>query len=502
MARVRRVPTASGVTAIQIVWGKHKGALDVEHVGSAHNPLEAEILTRQAWDRINAGQDTLDRADETPSVVSLDGFRIVSSSSVRLWESLQAAWRACGFDSGRWRDDVFQKIVLTRCVEPTSKRDTIRVLGELGVRAPGYQTILDSLDRAQARDYRKHFEKACAAHVDIFALRLCLYDVTTLYWETDQADEFRIPGYSKERRLEPQILVGLLVTPSGCPLMVRTFEGNKAETQTIVPVLEEFKTTNALPTITVVADAGMMSQKNLAALEDAGYGFIIAGRIPRLPPVVDLWFHAHPGQVLADKQIFTTTHQGTKSHPRAWTEYFQYRADWARKNEHGIDKSVARAESLIATGPAATSKNKFITHTGGTLQLNEDLIASARQRAGIRSYMTNLTDPDPAFIIHTYHRLYNVEKSFRISKHDLAARPAYHWRRDRIETHITIVFAALAISRWIEATTSMSIKAFINATRPIRQVTLDINGNLATSENDIPPTIQTALTTIQKHAGD
>ena len=62
---------------------------------------------------------------------------------------------------------------------------------------------------------------------------LLLYDVSTLYFETDTGDGFREPGFSKERRLDPQITIGLLTDSSGFPLMVEAFEGNKAETATM-----------------------------------------------------------------------------------------------------------------------------------------------------------------------------------------------------------------------------------------------------------------------------
>jgi transposase len=55
-------------------------------------------------------------------------------------------------------------------------------------------------------------------------------------------------------------------------------------------------------------------------------------------------------------------------------------------------------------------------------------------------------DPTPEFVIDTYHRLFQIEKSFRMSKHDLRARPIYHHKRESIEAHLTIVFAALAIT--------------------------------------------------------
>ena len=75
-----------------------------------------------------------------------------------------------------------------------------------------------------------------------------LYDVSTLYFETDQGDGFREPGFSKERRLEPQITIGLLTGQDGFPLMVSAFEGNKAETKTMLPVIKAFMAAHRCPT--------------------------------------------------------------------------------------------------------------------------------------------------------------------------------------------------------------------------------------------------------------
>jgi hypothetical protein len=64
------------------------------------------------------------------------------------------------------------------------------------------------------------------------------------------------------------------------------------------------------------------------------------------------------------------------------------------------------------------------------------------------------------FVIDAYHRLFRVEQSFPMSKHDLQARPIYHHQCDSIEARLTIVFAALAVSRWIEHTTAWSTRKF------------------------------------------
>lgn len=93
---------------------------------------------------------------------------------------------------------------------------------------------------------------------------------TTLWFETDTGDGFREPGFSKERRLKPQITVGLLTDATGAPLMISGFEGNKAETRTMLPVIRRFVEAHGILDVTVVADAGMLSETNLKDIEDAG----------------------------------------------------------------------------------------------------------------------------------------------------------------------------------------------------------------------------------------
>jgi transposase len=72
--------------------------------------------------------------------------------------------------------------------------------------------------------------------------------------------------------------------------------------------------------------------------------------------------------------------------------------------------------------------------------------------------------PEPEFVIGAYHQLWRIEKAFRMSKHDLQARPIYHHKRESIEAHLSIVFAAMAVSHWIETQTGWSIKKFVTTT--------------------------------------
>ena len=485
--------TASGATAVQVVWSRRGGYAQVEHLGSAHDEVELTALRRAAQTRMHEGEVPLDLGLAAPTRSA--PFRVVSSRSARLIDAVESGWSALGFDHVV-DDKVFRLEVLARLVEPTSKRDSLRVLAELGVDwVPSYRTVKRCLVRVDQRGYRARLEAACVAHCGLQEFMFCLYDVTTLYWETDEADGFRKPGYSKERRLEPQILVGLLTDPAGFPLMARAFEGNKAETTTIAPVLDEFRAAHPGVGVTVVADAGMMSESNLVALERGGYRFIIGGRLPKVPAEVAVWREAHPGEQLADGQVFCSPRPATTRHARQWTVFYQYRAERARRNLHGIDESVRKAHKII-DGAASAKKNRFLKESGATRQIDQALVESARARAGIRSYTTNLDDPDPDHVISAYHQLWHVENTFRMSKHDLRARPAFHHMRERIEAHLTIVFAALAIGRWIETVTGVTLRFFLHTLRPIRQVVLDIAGTHVLGEDPLTADATTILTAI------
>ncbi|OHV05460.1 hypothetical protein C1Y40_04457 [Mycobacterium talmoniae] len=85
-----------------------------------------------------------------------------------------------------------------------------------------------------------------------------------------------------------------------------------------------------------------------------------------------------------------------------------------------------------------------------------------------------MTSKPATFIIEAYHRLWRIEKAFRMSKHNLAARPIYHRTRESIDAHLTIVFAAMAISHYIETHTGWSIKKFMRTTRRYRTVTIAV----------------------------
>jgi len=495
---VRTVKTASGARAVQIVYSSHRGSRDIEHIGSAHDDVELELLKAVALQRLAAGQGELDLGLQRAGAGG-GPLPIMSSRTGQLLDALEHGYRVLGLEKAAGGDEVFRDLVLARIIEPASKLDSLRVLEEAGVAPASYPTVNRRLPVYAKDSWRQRLSAACAANARLGRASLVLYDVSTLYFETDTGDGFREPGFSKERRLEPQITIGLLTDQSGFPLMVNVFEGNMAETKTMLPAIEAFMAAHRLPDVTVVADAGMVSEANQKDIEAAGLSFILGARIPFVPYVVNQWRREHPGEDLPDGRVFTQPRPGGPTGKlRDQVIYYQYRADRARRTLRGIDEQVAKAEKAVA-GKVPVKRNRFIQLDGGTRTVNRDLEAKARELAGLKGYVTNLqacpdgTPVTAEFVISAYHQLWQIEKAFRMSKHDLQARPIYHRKRDSIEAHLTIVFAALAVSRWIENQTGWSIRKFVKTARRYHTIEIQAGPHVITAADPLPDDLRQAL---------
>ena len=483
---MRKVKTASGATAVQIVHKRGKQRLGIDHIGSAHDQAELELLLQVAREQLAAGQDQLDLGWEPAGRPPAQAV-VQSTASTVLWDALSSVYDGLGFDV--LGDECFRQLVLARIVEPTSKLDSIRVLDGLGVAAPSLSTIKRTLPRINKGDYRDQLARACWDHVSTRGgVALVMYDVTTLYFEAENEDALRRVGMSKERRVDPQITVGLLVDRSGFPLDVHLFEGNKAETTTLLPVIEAFQARHQVKDMVVVADAGMLSASNLNALEDAGFWFIVAARQSKAPAELEGHFEAH-GNYLADDATFEVTRpMGVGKDRRDRRVVWHYLASRARRDRQTLNKQIERAEK-IAAGKAPVGKHRFVKLEGATKGVDWNLVERARAAEGFKGYVTNIdaaTLDGPA-VVAAYRDLWQVEASFRMAKSDLAARPIFHRTRDSIEAHLTVVFAALAIARTIQARTRITIKKFLQTLRPLQSAVI----NTGTQTITIPPAITT-----------
>lgn len=474
MAFIRKVKTKSGATAVQIAHkvGGHLSKL--EHLGSAHNPGELETLISLAKERLRGDQILL-----FPNQKNKLKIKLRQSSSNFLFQVLNRQYQKLGFS--QLKDPDFANLCIARIVEPTSKLDSLRVLSDLGINDLSKDRLYRCLQKVIKKDYRKTISQLCFSHVTSQNLNLVLYDVTTLYFEVQEEDSYRRPGLSKERRLEPQIVIGLLVDRSGFPLGIQSFEGNTAETKTILPVLEEFQKEHHLKKVTVVADAAMLSRINLETLVANDYHFVVGSRLTKIPYDIAQF---QKQKSLADNQIIDTKKDGYRI-------IYQYREKRARLDIKNIETQIAKAKRMV-NGAAPLKRNRFVSFESTKKILNQSLIDKAYTLAGIKGYVTNLNLP-PQEIINAYHQLFEVEASFRIAKSDLKARPIFLHKREAIEAHLTIVFTSLALSRRIKKLTGVSVKRIVNLLRPIRSGTIIINGTEYQAEPEIPRDIHNLL---------
>lgn len=169
-------------------------------------------------------------------------------------------------------------------VEPTSKTYSVPVLDELGAGAKQRSTFTRCLQRVNADSYRETIAGKCFNYSVATAwISLIVYDVTTLYFKAQKEDGLPEVGYSKERRINPQIVVGLIVDRTGCWLETGCFEGTKAETYTMIPIVEGFQNRPDVTDTVMVADAGMLSAANLKELDDAGLRSLVVSRQTKVP---------------------------------------------------------------------------------------------------------------------------------------------------------------------------------------------------------------------------
>lgn len=537
MAYVRKVRTASGAVAVQVARKDRGRVVIVAHVGSAHTDAELGILLDEARGIVAGEQHALDievperptrvedvadwrtstliRAPLIPAGEPVTSGRTAATNSRLLYDLLGAVYDWLGF--GAADDPVFRDLVIARIVEPTSKLDALRVLTDLGAQLVSYKTIDRHVRKIHAGGHRDAVAAKCFDYAgDCGGLSLLLYDVTTLYFEAENEDGLRKVGYSKERRVDPQIVVGLLVDRTGFPLEIGCFEGNTAETTTIVPIITSFLQRHQLAgtPLVVAADAGMLSGANLKALDELKLSFIVGSRVTKAPADLESHFHWN-GDIFTDGQLIDTVtprHGNTtvnntalraepvwdpEQHPGAWRAIWAYSAKRARRDRKTLAAQEARARAIIA-GEKKAKSARFVKTRGDDRSLDEATLARAQSLVGLKGYVTNVPAAamPAAEVIAKYHDLWHVEKSFRMSKTDLDARPMFNRMRDAIEAHLTIVFTALAVSHTIQARTGVSIAKVVKQLRPLRSATIAINGATQTFPPAIPAAQRKILTNL------
>lgn len=273
------------------------------------------------------------------------------------------------------------------------------------------------------------------------------YDVTTVYFESDNEDELRKTGFSKEgKHQNPQIVLGLLVSKNGYPLAYDIFEGNKFEGHTMLPIIDTFKSKYNLNQLIIIADSGLLSSNNIEELQLKNYEFILGARIKSESKSIK-------EKILALKLKNGDSEIIEKENLKLIITYSESRA---KKDKQNRERGLKKLEKQIKTGKLTKASinnrgyNKYLKLEGEIkVVIDKNKFKQDAKWDGLKGYITNAKLSKDE-ILENYNHLWQIEKAFRTAKTDLKIRPIYHRKKHRIEAHICLTFAAYKVYKELE----------------------------------------------------
>lgn len=473
---VRKKPNKSGVISIQVIEKRNGQSVLIKTIGSSSDDGEIARLYEQGKKYVSqyGGQQELCFEDEQSLVEkyfsSLQSFRLVGPELL-----LGKIFDEIGFN--QIKDSLFRDLVITRIVYPVSKLKTIDYLFKYKNEVVDVERIYRYLDKLHKKQKEQIQEISFHHTLQLLGgkMGIVFYDVTTLYFEASQGDEFRKPGFSKDgKHQHPQIVLGLLVSVGGYPLAYELFEGNKFEGHTMLPVIDSFKERFKIKELIVIADSGLLSQENIRQLEEGGYQYILGGRIKN-------------ESTRLKRQILDNKPDNGESICLAKDEktnlIVSYATSRAEKDAFNRKRGLEKLQKQIASGKLTKASinnrgyNKYLKMEGEiNITIDRDKYQADAQWDGLKGYITN-TKLSKEEVINSYGELWRIEKAFRISKTDLRIRPIYHRVSRRIEAHICIAFCAYKVYKELERqlkekSAKWSVEQAIDITKTIYQVSI------------------------------
>jgi len=452
--RIRTVRTASDATAVQVIWYENNTRKIAKHIGSAKDNDELEMLRSTAKQYIAEHEPQLSLFQETvPQVVAFDHIEVKSVSHQFARAILLTLAKQCGLGD---LDPLYLDLTIMRIIEPCSKYRSLELIKRY-FNISYSQYVYECLPKLLKK--RSIIESAAIETARFFndSFALLFYDVTTLYFETHKPDDdLQARGFSKDdKSKQPQIVIGLLVTGQGFPLIHEVFKGNTFEGHTMLSVINTFQERYKTEKPIIVADAAMLSQANRDTLNAAGYRYIVGARLANAKLS---FLHSMRDQLQREDGAMIRT-----SYPESGYDIVcSYSQARYKKDKRELDKQIERAETLIAKNEPGR-RVKFVKKSDakGKLYLfDETLKQKAESLLGVKGYCTNIPEAvlSNEQVVKHYHDLWRVEQAFRMSKSDLKARPIFHYTHDAIRAHVIICFMALMIGKFIEIKTSVSLR--------------------------------------------
>jgi transposase len=448
---VRKKKNKSGSVSIQILSKIGRKNKLIKTVGCARTKREEELFMLLANNEMERLQGALSLFVDHDDLVVENFVKSIANNHLQVVGSeliLGKIYRKIGFPEDGC-PDFFKNLVMCRLVYPGSKLRTVDYFKQhLNIDVSVY-SVYRFLDELESR-LKPAIEQVSFEHTKRVmkgTIGVVFYDMTTLYFEASEEDDFRVTGFSKDgKHQQPQIMIGLLVSARGFPIGYKIFEGNTSETKTLIPVIEDFQSRFDIDRPVIVADAAMLSQKNIDALRENKYQYILGGRLKNEPERIK-------AKVLALVIEENKPKQVKCKNGRLVVSYSSKRAHNDHRNR---EKGLKRLEKRVQTGKLTKAHinnrgyNKYLKLSGEVnVAIDYEKFKADSKWDGLKGYVTN-TSLSKKKVIENYSQLWQVEKAFRISKTDLRIRPVYHRLKSRIEAHICICFAAYAVYKELD----------------------------------------------------
>ena len=410
---IRRNKNRSGSISIQIVQKIKRLNTVLKTVGIAKTNREEKLLillAKTELERMQATQSLFVEHDDLVvdnfvDSIANDHLQSVGSELVlgRIYKKIEFPEDgSCNY---------FKNLVLCRLVYPGSKLKTVDYFKRhlnIDVSVYSIYRFLDELEAGLKKvieeitfEYTKKILKG--------KIGVVFYDMTTLYFEASEEDDYRVTGFSKDgKHQQPQIMIGLLVSSQGYPIGYQIFEGNTSETKTLIPVLETFQKKFELEKPIIIADAALLSEKNLDALRNGNYEYILGGRLK------------NESDSIKDKILSLEIQEGkprelTSPNGRLIITYSSKRAHNDRRNR---EKGLKRLEKKVNSGKLSKKHinnrgyNKYLKLTGEVdITIDYEKFKADSVWDGLKGYVTN-TKLSKNKVIGSYGQLWHVEKAF------------------------------------------------------------------------------------------
>jgi transposase len=384
-------------------------------------------------------------------------------------------YRELGFDQilkpsrhGISSSDILHNIVMARIANPESKRSSVINLETdfgINLNLQGVYRMMDKLDEAACEKIQQN---AYQEAVDLFGgkIDVIFFDATTLYFESFTEDELKQNGFSKDHKFgQPQVLLTLMVTQQGIPIGYEAFPGSTYEGHTLIPVLESIRKKYNIGKVVFVADSGLLNEVNLQALENAGFKYIVGARLKKLKSDLQEKIHDMSNYTNCEQQDDDRIKLASFKSGEGRTLFVSHSEKRGRKDAHERAKAIAKLKKRLKKNknPKELISNKgngkYLKIEGeAEIQLDEEKCIQAAIWDGFHGIITNDSDMSAQEALQQYRGLWQVEESFRITKHDLKVRPIYHWTPDRIKAHLAISFIAFTCIRHLEYRVALQYK--------------------------------------------